>query len=290
MCIIRVCKHCKSEFSNISGRVFSNHVRWCKANPEYESKLNSYREKTLELRIKPLVEVGKICPRCNKSFIQMLTCDHVKHQKKYCSDECARSRKQTAETKVKIREKLNSYCEAHEKSLNNLVIKCEYCSKLFKTRKRNQRFCSGVCSIASRRNSELFDDYQMYKRFCKFRFALQSFPDEFDFDLIRKHGWYLPKNKGNNLHGVSRDHMISIKYGWLNQISPEIISHPANCKLLLHSDNIRKYTGSSMKLEDLVIRIETWEVKYGKFTPLPWDDVNVRSNKKMKNLCVFGKI
>ena len=98
-----------------------------------------------------------------------------------------------------------------------------------------------------------------------FRFSLKDYPDEFDFELIEKYGFYSPANKNNNLNGVSRDHMYSVYEGYKNNISPKIISHPANCKLLKHTDNISKNKKCSITLDELLERIKEWEIKYGKY-------------------------
>lgn len=100
---------------------------------------------------------------------------------------------------------------------------------------------------------------------CRFNFNLSDFKEEFDFSLIKKYGWYKPKNRGDNLGGVSRDHMISIVEGFEKKISPKIISHPANCKLMVHNDNIRKYKNSSITIDELLERIDKWNKKYGEW-------------------------
>lgn len=101
-----------------------------------------------------------------------------------------------------------------------------------------------------------------YKKACKFDFDLKSFKDEFDFSLIEKFGWYKARNRGNNLNGVSRDHMYSIDEGYKNNIDPKIISHPSNCKLLRHSDNLNKNSDCSVTLDELKTRIDEWNEKY----------------------------
>lgn len=103
-----------------------------------------------------------------------------------------------------------------------------------------------------------------YRLQCQFNFNLSDYPNEFDFDLIRKYGWYKAKNHGNNLGGVSRDHMYSIMEGYRNGVDPRIISHPANCRLVRHSENISKLDGSVITLEQLIERIKKWDEKYGK--------------------------
>lgn len=139
---------------------------------------------------------------------------------------------------------------------------CKECGKILKYKKRNQIFCEMGCK-------RIFDKKKMtklniYKSQCSFKFNLNHFKDEFDFELIKKFGWYSAKNRGNNLNGVSRDHMYSIHDGFKNNVDPNIISHPANCKLMVHSDNSKKRTNSSISLDELKKRIEWWNLKYNK--------------------------
>ena len=42
-----------------------------------------------------------------------------------------------------------------------------------------------------------------------------------ELNLIKKYGWYKAKNHGNNLNGISRDHMLSIADGFKNSIDPK---------------------------------------------------------------------
>ena len=97
-----------------------------------------------------------------------------------------------------------------------------------------------------------------------FDFNLADYPEEFNFSLIEEYGWYSASNRGNNLNGVSRDHMVSVKFGYENNIDPNIISHPANCRLMRHNDNVSKNEDCSISLEELKVRIEKWNLKYNK--------------------------
>ena len=105
-------------------------------------------------------------------------------------------------------------------------------------------------------------EFENYRADCAFKFNLSDYPDEFDFSLIESFGWYKPKNRGNNLIGISRDHMISVRYGFDNKIPPEHLSHPANCMLLKHGENVSKGTKNSITYEELLKRIESWNRKY----------------------------
>jgi hypothetical protein len=62
-----------------------------------------------------------------------------------------------------------------------------------------------------------------------------------------------PTNKNNNLGGVSRDHMFSVREGFEMGIDTKIISHPANCRLMVHTENISKNKKSILTIEELLI-------------------------------------
>lgn len=102
-----------------------------------------------------------------------------------------------------------------------------------------------------------------YRADCAFKFNLSDYPDEFDFTLIESYGWYKPKNRGDNLTGVSRDHIISVRYGFDNQLPAEHLAHPANCVLMKHGENVSKGKKIGMSYDDLLKRIEAWDKKYG---------------------------
>ena len=99
-----------------------------------------------------------------------------------------------------------------------------------------------------------------------FKFALCDYPQEFDISLIKQFGWYSASNRGNNLNGVSRDHMFSCNEGLKQLIDPYLISHPANCKLMLHSLNASKRNKCSITFKQLKERVNVWNKKYGTYT------------------------
>ena len=102
-----------------------------------------------------------------------------------------------------------------------------------------------------------------YRADCAFKFNLKDYPNEFDFTLVESYGWYKPKNRGDNLSGVSRDHAVSVRYGFDHNLPAEHLAHPANCILMQHGDNVSKYMKNSMSYEDLLLRINAWDKKYG---------------------------
>jgi len=141
----------------------------------------------------------------------------------------------------------------------NLI--CNFCKESFRRKRKDIKFCSKSCKKLFFRVDK--DEYKSYKNDCNFKFNLSDYKEEFDFSLVEKYGWYSPTNKKNNLGGVSRDHMVSVREGFENKIDPKIISHPANCKLMIHNENVSKHKKSSISLEDLMEKIKKFENKYG---------------------------
>ena len=142
------------------------------------------------------------------------------------------------------------------------IKRCLCCNRMLPFNKRKNIYCDKDCKTEFFRKNRT--EIENYKKDCKFKFNLKDYNNEFDFTLIEKYGWYKAKNRGNNLDGVSRDHMYSVMEGFRNNIDVEIISHPANCKLMSHTKNISKNDKCSISLEDLKEKIEKWDLKYNK--------------------------
>jgi hypothetical protein len=147
---------------------------------------------------------------------------------------------------------------------------CKCGSKFIVTNRSKNKHCSRSCSttysekqIARREKARQNRPALInYRKDCSFKFNLADYPEEFDFTLIEQHGWYKPKNKGDNLGGVSRDHLVSVRYGFDNNLPSEHLSHPANCALLRHGDNVSKGVKNSITYEELLERIKVWDTKY----------------------------
>ena len=103
----------------------------------------------------------------------------------------------------------------------------------------------------------------MYHQLSGFKFSLKDFG--FDFNLVEKYGWYKAKNNGDNVDGVSRDHMFSVKEGFRRLINPLLLAHPANCNLIINRHNQSKCDSCSITLDDLIRRIKDFDKKYGKY-------------------------
>jgi hypothetical protein len=246
---IKQCKHCNKEFNDIEGRVFSNHVKWCNESPTRHIQTNSKQLLAFYDKSKGQYKDFNVkCHKCKKDFIvNERESKFPSKVKYYCNRSCANSRKITDEHKKKTSDSML-------KTKTTKHTKCKNCNKLFEYNRRI--YCSNEClkKKTIKDNGSLKD----YRRKCAFKFSLNEYPNEFDFTLIEQYGWYKPKNRGDNLYGVSRDHIVSVRYGYDNNIDPELISHPANCRLMLHSDNSKKHSKCDMTIDQLIEKIKIW--------------------------------
>lgn len=214
-----------------------------------------------------------ICKECGASY------EYVNSQK-FCSRTCVAKHN----NRNRDKEVYKKQSETLKRNLANGTVKlfkvggyirppkqlfklnCFFCKKEFDatSSKKKQKYCSVTCRRAIFGPLDYKQSLMTYRKACAFKFNLADYSEEFDFELIKKHGWYSPKNKKNNLGGVSRDHIISVKFGHENNIDPGIISHPANCQLLVHNENVSKYSDCYMTVNELKQKILKWNKKYSK--------------------------
>lgn len=195
----------------------------------------------------------KLCKCCGKKI------PYEKRRNTYCNSSC-QSSVTSKERTLSETVKQEANRKRREKLLSKDTVDCLECgTKIRKTLRR--KFCSDQCRRENKRKH--LSAYAKYKADAQFTFNLSDFPDEFNFDLIREYGWYKPKNRGNNIGGVSRDHIFSVKEGFEKGVDPKLISHPANCRLMIHSKNISKNKRSDISLSELKEKISSWNSKYG---------------------------
>jgi hypothetical protein len=235
---------------------FNKHLR------NYDKVSNAFKQKKKE-REKEYLENPNFCNYC-RSII-----DFEKKDNHFCSHSCsakANNGKRDYNWTDKISEGVkrfindNGYFGVLLKNTNieKIEKKCPNCNKFFS--KKNNKYCNNSCRREFERKN--MDEYKKYRNDSNFNFNLADYVDEFDFTLIEKYGWYSPTNKNNNLGGVSRDHMFSVREGFEKGIDPKIISHPANCRLIIHTENISKNKKSIITIEELLDRIQKFEEKY----------------------------
>jgi hypothetical protein len=208
-------------------------------------------------------------PNCN------IRIPYEKRKNNYCSSSCSAS--------ITNKDRLGNTHEISEEGLKNILKAnieknyhihgykfgdyekkpkiCKLCEKPLQFAKRNNTFCSKICVVNFKRKD--MNKFLIYKKDASFKFSLNQYPNEFDFSLIEKYGWYSPSNsKKPNINGVSRDHMVSIREGFNLGIDPNLLAHPANCKLMVHNDNISKNKKCSLTIIELNDRINEWNIKY----------------------------
>lgn len=288
----KTCPYCHKEFRQIKGRVFSNHVRWCEENPRHNEicgkKLRSKINATLKQKKINLHGVLKKftvkCEKCGNEFqVEEPENDFPIKARYFCSSFCSHSYSSGYVDTSKISVGMKRYCTEHGMVLSKKETRtCRWCGEDFETTNiRDAKCCCLSCASKYRQfrkyeealNAAPSDEqrikleFRWYKFKAAFKFSLQQFSDEFDFQLIRKVGWYKAKNHGDNPGGVSRDHMYSVYDGYVNKIDPRILAHPANCRIILQSKNSSKNKKSCITYEELIEKIHVWENKYGQYYP-----------------------
>ena len=168
---------------------------------------------------------------------------------------------QTEESKRNKSEKMkgriygNRFCK-----YKKIMISCKNCGKIFEgnTGWNRKIFCSSIChNLYQGKNLSQYRKYQLNS---KFTFNIYKYPDRFDLTLIEKFGWYHPIKNPN---GISRDHVYSIKQGFINNIPVEIIKHPANCNLIFHKINNQKNDNCGITIQGLQEKIKNFELNLG---------------------------
>ena len=210
------------------------------------------------------------CDKCHsKFFVVEREKQFPKKEKYFCSRSCANSHSVSAAHRKKVSEALTGRVYVQPTEVNTHCLACGKNFTYTKTNaSREKRFCSRTCGTLWGRRALIEKTRAQrpalinYRADCAFAFNLKDYPEEFDFSLVEQHGWYSAANRGNNLTGVSRDHMVSIRYGFDNTISAAHIGHPANCRLLTHSANVSKGTKNHITYEELLHRIAAWDQKY----------------------------
>jgi len=246
---MKKCEICGFETEN--GHIMSNHKRWKHLEISFsdEAKERMYKKK-------PRYTHKVFCRVCGKEG-EVSTTSIEFNKAWYCSNYCAHSRVFSEDSKLKKSTAIKKYLERIGISILEPKI-CPVCGEKYKSKNKT---CSYSCG-AKLRHSLSLSEKKKYRLSCKFSFNLYDFPEEFNFSLIETYGWYKATNRGGNGSGISRDHKISVDYGWKNHIDPSIIRHPANCELMLHSENLKKNATCSISLEELMKLIKEWDYKY----------------------------
>jgi len=245
------------------GVKFGDGYNGCYGDPGFKRKISDASKERYDSLLGPYTTYKVECYKCGKPFnVVERQSYYPSKDRYYCSRKCANTRNHTAETKEKIKMGVIKHMIENgvpERTCYTFEPKHYFCQVCGVEVTTNRKYCNGCLK---KHRQQHMSELKVYRSDCSFQFHLSTYPEEFDFNLIKEHGWYSAANRGNNVNGVNRDHCVSIKYGFDNNIDPKIIRHPANCQLLTHSDNVTKYTKCSMTIEELLEKIEKWNNKY----------------------------
>lgn len=209
--------------------------------------LNSFKKPEFQEKYKkPVSEKPKF--KCHSSKCMNLTTT------KFCSKSCATSTNNKGISRNPLGE---NGSKNNIKPRTPFLVRyriCNLCSSIDMTFKKIGRYQSENCSLCQK------DKSMVYRMECSFSFDVRKYPEQFNLELLKNHNMFNPKTNPN---GVVKDHLISIDFGKKNNIDPFYLSHPANCELILQKDNMKKLTKCNITLEELLTRIEVWELKYG---------------------------
>ena len=236
------CLHCSNSF-----RKNYNSQKFCGLSCSTKHKNTIARENKLQqYLLNP-----KQCLQCNSVI------DYHRQINKFCSQSCGATYNNQKKDWSKIKTG-PAPIEKHPYS----KIKFIFCKHT------NQYYSNKNLDGSTRKSSPYIKTIkEQYYTSARFKFNVYHYPEEFDLSLIEQHGWYTCpglKRKGQpkNILGVSRDHIISVSYGFANNIDPKIISHPANCRIMIHSDNKIKHGKCDLTIEQLLEKIYIWNKKY----------------------------
>lgn len=195
-------------------------------------------------------KTSTICLNCKKEIY-----DFKLQNRKFCGTVCSatynnfnrseESRKKQKETLIKTLS--NKPKEPKKYKERNTTKYCKSCSEELEILSK-KLICQKCKSFY----------YKFYRNECNFKFTISEYSflfTEKELEELKIRGMYSASNKGNNATGISRDHSFSVKEGFKLNIKPFILSHPANCALMVQSENSKKNIKCSITLNELYIKI-----------------------------------
>ncbi|AUS02904.1 coil containing protein [Vibrio phage 2.275.O._10N.286.54.E11] len=223
--------------------------------------------------------------KCNQCLAVL---SYDKRKNKYCSHSCAAKSSNASRSKVDTSGTKDCNCISCgntikiAKNASATRSKCVKCKKPKTAKKpknnpvkdKNPGEHTKVkpCIICGKYHTKISGKYcnicqpnvRLYRARAEFTFNVYDYPDRFNIALIDQYGWYSPggKKKTKNINGISRDHKYSVSEGFANKVDPKLLSHPANCEIMLQLDNVKKRHRSSITLDELKQLIEEWDKKH----------------------------
>jgi hypothetical protein len=255
-----ICQECKKEFIIKDKRSMTYCSKQCLGNHTKNENIKLYNQNP------------KKCLCCG------IIIDYDNKRKDFCNHSCSAtytnkkriengwtlsdvSKQQiglTVSKKLKIyfqqnpRTKSPTYKAPKEYPTTNIKYKqCEKCNIIFiSPASRSSCYCT-KCR---------YENKTFYRKSCRFSLSSKKHSELFDFEMIKNYGWYRPHSAMNpNPTGVTWDHLYQIQEGYKNNISFELIKHPANAEMVPYKENFNRRISSTITLNELFLRIVLWE-------------------------------
>ena len=281
---IYICKNCSKEYSTENQTNFKSNQFCCKECFEEYNKTSIIKQRTYYceycgIEFIPVTKKKSIrfcCPGHSAKYVHLSKEEQISRTKKYrkpyiclrcgkkvtsdnwygsgmfCCEKCSRSySSKYANTEEKRKEKSDT--------LKNKEATLKYCIRcgcnILSRAATNNVVCDKCKYIFSKNPKK-----EKYYSECEFKFSDELYSKILGYKLLKTYGIY---NTFTNRSGVSRDHRVSIIYGFNNNINPNLISHPANCEIITQSNNSSKREKCSITVEELKEQIKEWDIKYG---------------------------
>mgnify|MGYP003618078492 CR=1 FL=1 len=97
------------------------------------------------------------------------------------------------------------------------------------------------------------DPYKVYFKECDWIDRMFDNTSILGIELLNEHGVF---NMRTNTKGVVRDHRFGRKTGYAMKVFPELMRHPANCRIITHADNVSKAQKGKSKSTDCEITLD----------------------------------
>jgi hypothetical protein len=182
-----------------------------------------------------------------------------KYGKEEIGKQISRKRKKTNEAEQIITEKRKNTC-LEKYGVIHVMHKKEFADKVMTSLTPEQRIANGKRAMQTRiSNGELLPlDHPDRKKMKYYKQAVKSQ----SYTVAKQiYGDEWIKNRGLNgtNNAIQLDHIVSVSYGYKNNIPIEIISHPCNLRLIKWEENISKFDKNGMTLDELLILIANYK-------------------------------
>jgi hypothetical protein len=150
-------------------------------------------------------------------------------------------------------EKNHFYGKTHSNEIRELIgIKS---ANKFKDPIFKEKFRAKMVELGYYISDENRSDWEIYRMQSDWIERMVDYFSEIQIKQLNEVKFFNPKT---NTKGLVRDHALSRMEGFKLGIFPEIIRHPANCNLILHSENSSKRSECSITLEILFDKIQNF--------------------------------